>query len=255
MSLSWSRHPFLKKAMKKEDFLNLYKGGQRDFPGVDLSGMNLGNENLSNINLSGAILRKTDLCATNLENANLQNSDLREVELSADCHGHGINFSGANFEGNGMYEGIIEKANFSQCNFINSSFGQFLATECNFSKADFTNSWLSETDFSGGNFNDAVFGKTYIDITFFDADITGADFSHAFFHSSPRHLLETRGINNANFTNAIFFVPRPKSLDDLDTSTIHGAICVHLKSDLDKLILSDYNDFAVERMMNDFATM
>ena len=149
--------------MKKEDFLHLYKGGQRDFPGVDLSGMNLGDENLSNINLSGAILRKTDLCATNLENANLQNSDLREVELSADCHGHGIDFSGANFEGTGMYEGIIEKANFSQCNFIKSSFGQFLATECNFSKTDFTNSWLSETDFSGGNFNDAVFRKTYID--------------------------------------------------------------------------------------------
>ena len=65
----------------------------------------------------------------------------------------------------------------------------------------------------------------------------------------------SRGINNANFTNAIFFVPRTKSPDDLDTSTIQGAICVNVKSDLDKLILSEYNDFAVERMMEHFATI
>jgi uncharacterized protein YjbI with pentapeptide repeats len=243
------------RAMKKEEFLKLYSEGHRNFPGADLDGMSFDCEDLSGINLEGASLRKTELCETNLANANLQNADLRGVEIIAELFGQNIDFSDANFEETNMYEGIIQKANFSRANFINANFAQFLMTECNCSGANFTNVWLSETDFSGGNFNGAIFRKAYIDVNFFDADITGTDFSYAFFRCSPMWLIKTRGINvaNANFTNAIFFDPRSNSPEELDVSTIHGAICVNTKSDMDNLNLSEYHRFAVEHMLEEFA--
>jgi BTB/POZ domain-containing protein KCTD9 len=202
--------------MKAEEFLKLYKDGQRDFPGADLSEMDLTCEDLSGINLAGATLRKTTLCETNLANANFQNADLRDVEIIAETRGSNIDFSSANFEGTGMYEGIIEKANFSRANFKDASFAQYLMNECDFSGTDFTNAWLSETQFMAGRFKGAIFRKAYIDVNFWDADIAGADFSYAFFRCSPRHLRETRGIDVsvANFTNAVFFTPRFSTPED-----------------------------------------
>lgn len=245
--------------MKAEEFLKLYKEGRRDFPGADLSEMYLTCEDLSSINLAGAILRKTVLCETNLANANFQNADLRDVEISAEIRGSNIDFSGANFEGTGMYEGIIEKANFSRANFKDSSFAQFSMTDCNFNSSDFSNAWLSETDFSRGSFNGAIFHKTHIDVNFWDADIEGADFSYAFFLCSPQDLIKTRGIDvtSANFANAVFLPPRPRlrSPEDLDASAIQGAICVSTKSDIDNLNLAEYHRFAVERMLKEFPTI
>jgi uncharacterized protein YjbI with pentapeptide repeats len=242
--------------MTAEDFLKLYREGQRDFPGADLSGMSFYCEDLSDINLAGANLRKTKMCEVNLANANFQNADLRGFEISAECRGHNINFSDASFEATGMYEGMLEKANFSRANFRNASFAQFSMTDCNFGNADFNNAWLSETDFSGGSFDGAIFHKAHVDVNFFDADIMGADFSHAFFACSPKRFIETRGINvaTANFANAVFFAPQFKSPDDLDVSSIEGAICISVKSDMDKLNLSEYNNFSVERMLDHFAT-
>jgi uncharacterized protein YjbI with pentapeptide repeats len=177
--------------MTAEDFLKLYREGQRDFPGADLSGMSFDCEDLSDINLAGANLRGTKLCENNLANANFQNADLRGVKISAECRGHNIDFSDTNFEATGMYEGIIEKANFSRANFRNASFAQFLMTGCNFNAADFSNSWISETDFSGSSFIGANFHKAHVDVNFFDATITEADFSYAFFYCSPKRLIET----------------------------------------------------------------
>jgi uncharacterized protein YjbI with pentapeptide repeats len=70
---------------------------------------------------------------------------------------------------------------------------------------------------------------------------------------SPKYFMETRGINivDANFTNTIFFVPRPSSPGDLDVSAIQGAICVSTKSDVDKLNLDEYHRFAVEIMLEE----
>jgi uncharacterized protein YjbI with pentapeptide repeats len=240
--------------MRIEELLALYKEGQRDFPGSDLSGMDFTCEDLSGINLAGAALRKTRLCETNLANANFQNADLRDVEIIAETRGSNIDFSSANFEGTGMYEGMIGKANFSKANFRNASFSQFSMTECNFNDTDFTNAWLSETEFTAGHFKGAIFQKAYIDVNFWDADIAGADFSYAFFRCSPQHLRETRGVDvtAANFVNAVFLPPRISSPDDLDTSTIQGAICVRSKSDVDDLNLAEYNTFAVEEMLEKF---
>jgi hypothetical protein len=40
---------------------------------------------------------------------------------------------------------------------------------------------------------------------------------------------------------------------DLDISAIQGAICVTMKSDIDNLNLTQYNRFAVEHMLKEFA--
>jgi uncharacterized protein YjbI with pentapeptide repeats len=240
--------------MKAEDFMKLYREGQRNFPGSDLSGMNLSEMDLSDINLAGANLRETELCEPNLANANLQNADLRGVKIIAECRGHNINFSDANFEGTGMYEGIIEKANFSRANFRNASFSQFLMNDCDFTGTDFTNAWLSETEFVAGRFKGAIFQKADISVSFWDADIAGADFRYAFFRCSPRELRETRGVDvtAANFENAVFFVPRFRTSEDLDIANIQGAICVSSKSDMDNLNLDEYHRFAVEEMLEKF---
>jgi uncharacterized protein YjbI with pentapeptide repeats len=133
-------------------------------------------------------------------------------------------------------------------------FAQFLMTECNCAEADFTNTWFSETDFSGGNFNGAIFCKTLIDVNFWDADISGADFSYAFFRCSPRELIATRGIDTtkANFTGAVFFVPRASSPEDLNSSAIQGAVCINSKADMENLNLDEYHELAVEQMLEEF---
>jgi uncharacterized protein YjbI with pentapeptide repeats len=240
--------------MKEEEFLQLYKEGRRDFSGVDLSGMSFYCEDLSNINLSGATLRKTKLCEINLANGNFQSADLRDIEITAETRGGNIDFSSANFEATGMYEGIIKKSNFSRANFRNASFAQFLMNECDFSGTDFTSAWLSETEFIAGRFKGAIFQKADINVNFWDADIAGADFSYAFFRCSPRRLQETRGVDvtAANFTNAVFFVPRFSSPEDLDVTGIQGAICVSTKADVDSLNLDKYHKFAVEEMLEKF---
>jgi uncharacterized protein YjbI with pentapeptide repeats len=174
--------------------------------------------------------------------------------LSCDGHGHNINFSGANFRETGLYEGIIEMANFSNADFRDASFSQYIMTDCNFSGANFSNAWISEADFHSADLTGAIFCKAHIDVNFEDANITNVDFSNAVFFCSPKQMLGTRGVvvSTANFTNAIFFVRRVLSSDDLDVSAIQGAICVSSKSDLNDLNLDEYNSFAVENMMEHF---
>jgi uncharacterized protein YjbI with pentapeptide repeats len=234
--------------MKAEDLLKLYKEGRRNFSGVDLSGMCFDNQDLSEINLEGANLSNTKWCEINLANANLQNTDLRGVEIIGELFGNNIDFSGANFEGTRMEEGIIEKANFSRANFRNTSFSQFSMNECNCSDVDFTNAWFRETYFGGSNFRGAIFHKAVIidGGCFWDVDIAEADFSCALFRFSPRHLTRTRDTNtDANFINAVFFVPQSSSPEDLDTSGIQGAICVRTMSEMNNLNLDEYNSSAV----------
>lgn len=115
--------------MKSAELLERYQQGERNFSNLNLSrfmlyeadlrgsnfsGANLCYANLSgadlgNADLSGANLSESNLCGTNLENANCQGADLRNAELTSEYHGINTNYSYADFRGDGLDQGIIEK--------------------------------------------------------------------------------------------------------------------------------------------------
>jgi uncharacterized protein YjbI with pentapeptide repeats len=233
------------------EFRRRYEEGERDFAGSSLSGIDISFDDLSNINLEGADLSKAQLVATNLENANFQNADLRGIDVGADCHGNNINFSGANFQGTGLYEGIIEKANFSFADFSGGKIAQYIMTECNFTGANLSDTWISETEFSDCDFTGACFHRAHIEDTFGNANLSNADFSYAVFFYPPSLLLQANQviIPNAIFTGAIFCFHQAKNAEDLDVSDFHGAICLTAVSDYSTLDFNLYRSSAIESVL------
>lgn len=99
--------------MNKDELLEKYHNGERDFSGVDLHGADLSGVDLSGVDLSGtdlsgailsgAILYRADLPGANLYGADLHDADLYRADLSdANLHGaylYGANLSSANLHG------------------------------------------------------------------------------------------------------------------------------------------------------------
>lgn len=72
--------------MNREELVNAYQAGRRDFTGVSLNGENLDCLSLRDIQLQGASMVYTSLIETDLQGANLQgarltNADLRSARL------------------------------------------------------------------------------------------------------------------------------------------------------------------------------
>ena len=187
----------------------------------------------------------------------MRNTDLRKADFSADGHGCNADFSGANFQETGLYEGIIEKSVLAGADFTGASFGQFLITECDFSNANFSDTWISETDFTGSNFTGARFHKAHIDSgDFTNANLTDTDFRNAVFFYSPKRLTEIGRaiISGTNFEDAIFFIKRVRDPLDLDISGVPGATCVSCTSDLANLDLDKYCPSAIEEILESLGT-
>lgn len=109
----------------------LYKEGERDFSGIDLSGVKrLIRIDLSSSNLASANLSSTNLSQANLSNTNLQGSDLSNAELAwANLSGadltqanlNGANLYRANLTGAILTEAGLKGTNFSGCLMPNGS--------------------------------------------------------------------------------------------------------------------------------------
>ena len=67
---------FTENFMDREEFLQRYKDGERDFSGIEIR-----DADLSNISLYGAILHKAKLINVDLSNATLWEADLSEADL------------------------------------------------------------------------------------------------------------------------------------------------------------------------------
>lgn len=72
--------------MNREEFINEWESGRRDFSyqylvGIDLSEMNLIGVKFAASDLSNAILNSADLSGANLRGASLRNASLRNVDL------------------------------------------------------------------------------------------------------------------------------------------------------------------------------
>lgn len=97
--------------MKREELLERYAAGERDFSGVDLSGVNLIEVGLEGINLEGAILRGTEFDRSDLRGAIFRNADLEGADFFLACL-NGTDFRGANLKKCRIIEASLIRANF-----------------------------------------------------------------------------------------------------------------------------------------------
>ncbi len=97
--------------MTREELLQRYATGERDFSGVDLSGVNLEEVCLEEINLEGANLRGTLFFRSNLIGAIFRSADLERADLSMTVLDE-TDFRGANLTSCRTLECSMIRANF-----------------------------------------------------------------------------------------------------------------------------------------------
>ena len=248
--------------MDSAELLRRYKEGERNFSklnlskfrlwevdlkGINFSGANLSHANLSgselsNADLSGTNLSGADLCGTNLENANCQGADFRNAELTSEYHGINTNYSYADFRGDGLDQGIIEKSNFTGANFIGSFISQYSYIDCNFTGANFSNSHLSEVSFENCNLTDVDFSGASLGFGFRNSILSNVCFRKATLDiCHPSYCDEVEKWNNVDFTRTIFYFGNDSSLTIPKTVDASQVIVIHENSDLSGADLTECN--------------
>jgi uncharacterized protein YjbI with pentapeptide repeats len=96
--------------MNREEFLEQYNKGKRDFRGVDLSGVNLGHITLDDVNLEGATLREVKFRLSTLNNIIFRNADL-DGALFLKASINDCDFRGANLRRSNIHNTSIVKVN------------------------------------------------------------------------------------------------------------------------------------------------
>lgn len=210
--------------MNRDELLNQYANGKRDFSFQDLSRIKLRDKdlsgaifvganlsyssfksgNLSDTNFSNANLQNASLCDANLENANFSNADLRNIDISAERHGKNANFTNANFEGTDFDQGIIEDADFSGANFRNTRYLQFWFERCNFTKTDFSNSFFVESTLDNSNFYQANFSKSFLEVTFRNSSLVEANLEYAVLYLYINIVEQNINFERAKFNKTIY---------------------------------------------------
>lgn len=97
--------------MTREELLQRYAAGERDFSGVDLSGVNLEEVALEEINLEEANLKGTLFFRSNLLGAIFRNANLEGADLSMTLLNE-TDFRGANLRNCNTMETSMIRANF-----------------------------------------------------------------------------------------------------------------------------------------------
>lgn len=123
--------------MDKDELIQRYSEGERDFSGVDLPQAKLSQADLPEINLSGANLQGVDLKEANLQDADLSWANLQDADLS-----------GALLLNADLSYAKLKNANLCGANLENA----FLAS-ANLREAD-----LSEANMQDADLTDAILG-------------------------------------------------------------------------------------------------
>ena len=100
--------------MTREELLDKYLGGERDFSGIDLKGSNLSGCDLRVCDLRGSNLSGCDLSGCNLRVCDLRGSNLSGSDLS------GCNLSGCNLKWSNLSWSNLSGCNLSGCNLAGS---------------------------------------------------------------------------------------------------------------------------------------
>jgi uncharacterized protein YjbI with pentapeptide repeats len=244
------------------ELLRRYKSGERDFlqldlsriilrdanlqyincSGADLSNAGLSGANLSNADLSRANLSQADLCGTNLDNANCQDADFRNAGLTGDCHGTNTNYIRADFRGNALDQGILEKSDFTAANFEGCHISQYSFIECNLTAANFRNTRLSEVSFENCNLTGADFSEAFLGFSFKGSLLNSVSFRKATLDiCNEDRLSEIDQWKNIDFTRTVFYFGRYSRLllpNSVDASEV---ITIRYNSDLSGMDLSACN--------------
>jgi hypothetical protein len=117
--------------MTREELLNKYANGERDFAGANLAYANLAGAYLAGANLTGAYLARADLTGANLTHADIARADLAYANLT---HAY---LTGANLTGADLNHAELAGANLT---------GAYLAranlTGANLTHPDLANQWI-----------------------------------------------------------------------------------------------------------------
>lgn len=126
--------------MKKNELLERYSAGERNFINVYLREVNLKKAHLAQINLSSSYLS-----GANLEGINLEGADLRNIDLS------GVNLSRANLQGANLQSANLRSADLSYTNL----------TQANLRNADLSEAYFKRADLKQANLAGANLLRTY----------------------------------------------------------------------------------------------
>jgi hypothetical protein len=169
--------------MDKDELIQQYIEGERDFSGIDLPQAKLSQADLAEINLSGANLPGVDLKGANLQDADLswaelQDADLRGASLiNADLSYaklRNANLSGANLENAylvsaNLREADLSKANLQDADLTDAILGGAILPE-SIDEDQLVMAMMLDTS-AGESYEDAM--KAWVDETFMNEALPG----------------------------------------------------------------------------------
>jgi uncharacterized protein YjbI with pentapeptide repeats len=209
--------------MQLQNFLDLYRQGERNFAGVDLSGAILTGANLRDINLSGANLNNANLSWACLNNTNLTGASFHQTNL------HSATLNYANFN-----QAILSRAKLSK---VDLRWSTLQDTDLNW--ADLTNSDLSGSDLQRVKLNRANLEQAKLNNTM----LMGAEIMEANFKRTSLIAANLAGANlrESNLEKSILreaiLVGVNLTEANLNAAYLRGANLI--KADLHRAILTD----------------
>lgn len=169
--------------MDKDDFLQRYSEGERDFSGVDLPqaklsqadlpGINLSGANLHGVDLKEADLQDSDLSWANLQNANLSGASLFNADLSyaklINANLCGANLENAYLASANLREADLSESNLQDADLTDAILGGAILPE-SLDEDQLVMSIVLETS-AGESYQDAM--KAWVDETFMSEGLPG----------------------------------------------------------------------------------
>lgn len=167
--------------MRREELLNRYSAGERDFSGKVFSRINLEGANLSRANFRGAKFYRCELSRVNFSGADMERVEIQCQQMEK------ANLSCANLSHANLSSSNLSNANLTHANL---SYADLLRTD--FSNADLRNAILKDAFLSANN---SSYGQAKLS----HANLSSLDLSGI---SLARIDLGHANLSNANLSNA-----------------------------------------------------
>jgi uncharacterized protein YjbI with pentapeptide repeats len=193
----------------REELLEQYNKGRRNFSQVNLAGANLNGLNLSGIDLSNSVLERVTLQEADLSGANLYGITLISANLRK------INLTSANLTDADLTEANLSEANLAKAIFLRANLKRVNFSFAIAPGADLMRANLREANFGKATFNDANFvlanltkanlvGAKLRESNFAAANLTGAlmDLTELVLADLRSAELNDTNLSNADLSSA-----------------------------------------------------
>jgi uncharacterized protein YjbI with pentapeptide repeats len=164
--------------MTAEELLREYKGGRRDFRGMDLRGIDLGGADFLDVDFRGAKLSGATLSdffrPSSIVGA-FAGADLRGARLIAGSF-LGSSFAAANLEDAHFEEAFCWGVGFNGANLSNAHLEKAMFQSADLTGADLSSAGLTSTNFYSAIFNETKFSSAFFGNTVLaNVDLTAAE--------------------------------------------------------------------------------